>query len=355
MSRIIPTFLVGAFALATSAGCSALLGGRPIVNNKPKKYGSNEMNEAKRDKDLKTLEDMCMLRVDVSGPTPRRKACEAANELLTEREEYAKLAEICQLSNKGEKYEKWADRRKACEVSNERQGGEVIAELKKADCGKVTAAFDKARSAVSNLDKERRKDLLVRVAKKLVKCNHWAFYIEKVAHWGANKKGAGYATIAALAADGVDWEKQFFAYVKSKGNGELFTGKEGQYFLGHFTDYLVDNGKTRRCADYVPVADRVPDASFGPLNWFFRKAKCKRAVAVIAKRLKSDRPKTRAGACRSLGLLGSRRKHKRRLVQLAKTDPYYWLKKKDERGRVFVRPIKVYDVRDACAAAANKL
>lgn len=40
---------------------------------------------------------------------------------------------------------------------------------------------------------------------------------------------------------------------------------------------------------------------------------------------------------------------------MAKDDPYFWLKEKNDDGVPYLQPIKVYDVREECAKAAMNL
>lgn len=344
-------------AALTATGCGSILG-ELSGGSKSKRAGSTEIHAAREKKDVQALTDICTLKREPSTSQDRTEACNFAMDLMIEKNDVAAITEICDNHDKGEKYHGWRNAGRSCDFIRNQAGDASLADLRKAGCDEIIGAFGEARDHIGSgalTDQRSVEGDFVSTGSKMAKCGHWDFLIEEMAHWGQDKKGLGYALIAALASNGVDWRAQFLAYVERKSSGELFTGKQGQFFLRHYTDYLVDRGQVGGCEAYVPVADRVPDASFGPLNWYFRKSGCKAAADVIARRLSSDQHETREGACTSLGLLGTSAKHLSKVKLLAGNDPYYWLKKEDDKGRALIPPVKVYDVRDACAAAANKL
>jgi len=338
--------------LVVVLGGAVALGGCPaLVKHNKKVYGNNELAAAKQQQDVPLLSDMCTMQVTVSGPSVRMQACDTAIEILVANKDGQTLADICNLKNPGEKYEKWGSRGRACGYTMDNAAEDEVKALEAADCDTIKDAFTKASTGLA----KRPNEDFVAVGRKLASCKYWPFIIEKAAHWGQDKKGPGYALIAALADDGVDWEETFFAYVAQAGSGPLFSDTYGRYFLDHYTEFLVDNNKVGRCKDYIPVAARVDDTSFGPLNWYFRKSNCTAAADTIATRLASDRVKTRIGACESLGLLGTKKKHGGKVEVIAKNDPFYSLLSEDGQGRIYDPPLKIYEVRDACAAALNKL
>jgi len=322
-------------------------------------FGNNEYVAAKKAGDVQTLSDACRLKLKPATSSVRSKSCRTAMDILIANNDLKTLGDICNLKGKGEAYEKWTYRETACAKVRKDAGAKDLEALEAADCGGMIAAWETARKALAaeaSANKGQSKERFARLGKKMAKCGHWDFLVEKVTHWGSNESGMGYAAIKAIGDDGADWEQQFFAYVKRKGDGPLFEGKPGVYFLGHYVDYLKNHGKMAKCnTDYIPVADRVGDTSFGPFSWYFRTTKCKKAAKIVAKRLKSDRHQNRIGACKTLGVIGSKRKHRKSLANLGKTDPYFWLKKKDRDGNLLITPIKMYDVRTVCMQAANKL
>lgn len=354
MRPLLTGTLIALLAPLALTGCATLQKlGLDVGASSNRTYNSNDMNDARKKGDTKLLSAMCMQTVKAKVSV--HEACNHAMDLFIEQNDHATLAEICTLKNPGEKYEKWFTRTKACNHTQNHKGSQDIQVLLDADCATLESAFDDAAGALGGLKSQREaNDAFKAVAKKAVECKKITWMIERVNHWGSTSKEMGYASIEAAAQAGVEWEETFFKYVAAQGQGELLGGREGQYFLTHYLTYLIDNGMTKRCEDYIPVAERVEDSSFGPINWYFRETNCKAAADVIAKRMTSPNHRTRRFACKSLGHLGAK-KHKRQITRLANNDPYFWLKEKDEKGNLYLQPIKVYDVRDECAAAANRL
>lgn len=363
MERLTPLALalaVGALSL-TSVGCAALgIGGGGTGGGGKKLYGNNTMNEARDNRDMKTLSDMCMLKVKTQGSQVRRDACESAVEFMIEDKDFATLSSICKGLIPGQTpepgYEKWQYRSKACEAVRLRKGSAETEELAQASCANIEQRYKAAATNLATMsmtDKKGASKVFLAAGKKAAECGKWDFIINEMAHHGNDSKGMGYALITTLGADGTDWVKQFWAYVKRKGSAPAFSGKQGQYFLIHYATFLIKSGKTDKCESYIPVAAKLEDMVFGPLNYFFRETNCKKAASTVAKRLSSDRYKTRMFACKTLGKIGLK-KYRKKLAKLGKSDPYFHLRTKDDRGNLYLKPIKIYSVRNECAKQANK-
>ena len=343
-------------------GCAELLAGFTGTSTTPKgcKAGGEcrtveEVKVARKNNDFKALSEICLTKTSGTKTATKDAACIAAAEVLAEKGDVAKLQEICDGQKHKHKYQDWRKRFKACEAAGAAKSNESVKAIEEATCETLIQTFTEHKSKLTKrvLGDDKRRANLHKAGAKMAKCGHWDFIIEEMAHWGQNKSGMGYALITAMAGDGTDWPAQFLAHAKRKG-GKPFAFEHAFFFLSHYFDYLVDSGKTD-CKPYIAVAANVPDKPFGPFNWYFRKTGCKAAASVIAKRLGADYPKARSGACESLGLLGNKKAHLALVERLAKTDPFFWLKKKDDEGRLLAQPIKIYDVRNECALAANKL
>ncbi len=339
--------------IVSTSGCAGLA--NAILDPKPEgcERGKGEcrtmkdVEAAKKKKDFKALSHICMIKGKVTLHETRIAACHAGVAVLVQKGDVAELEKICRQWS-DEPYKRWLDAKSTPTGTKRRSACRVLRELKSAD---GTKAFDEAScDNMIEVFRKYEKSLtdtaanLARAGSKLAKCGHWDHIIEELAYRGRNKSGKGYKLIVEMAKGGTDWEAQVLAYAKRKGGGQVFTTEYAYFFLSHFADYLVESGKTN-CKPYIKVAARTPDIPFRALNWYFRKTNCTAAAQVIAKRLASDRADVREGACKSLGLLGSKRKHLKKVRLLARTDPYYRVQGLN----------KVYDVRNACAAAANKL
>ncbi len=185
---------------------------------------------------------------------------------------------------------------------------------------------------------------------KLASCGKTDFVFEKLVHRGS-AKGSGEQLLFAMDAAGIDVEAKLLEYMKAH-KSSLFTFEHAGHALDHLTTYLHTKRKFERCTEYFPYAKVLDDKNFGAFNWFFRKANCKGAEKLAAKRLTSDRASTRSGACMTLGQLGNK-SHLRKVNILAKTDPYMKVEKKARDGRLW--EVETWPVRQSCKAAAGKI
>ena len=342
--------LTASISLGGCAGLLSAIGGDGATSGKT----MEDVEAAKGN--FQVLSDTCLGKDGTKNIKVLDAACLAATDALKEKGDVATLTEICEGQKRESPYWSWRQRDAACKAKGLAMAGAAGKGLDTATCETIEGFWKanyKALTDEHSLGDEAAKANFVKGGKKLAECGKWDYVIEQMAHWGQNDKGMGYHLIEAMGTSGTDWEKQVIAYADRKGS-QVFTFEHANYFLSHLVDYLVNHEKMN-CKPYIAIAEKTPDAAFGPFNWYFRKTMCDEAAEIISKRLTSDSHKLRGGACTSLGLLGTKKKHLKKLSLLAKKDAYYWLKEKDSEGRTLIPPVKVYDVRTQCAEAANKL
>ncbi|MFH2007097.1 MAG: hypothetical protein ABI333_10970 [bacterium] len=211
-----------------------------------------------------------------------------------------------------------------------------------ASCAQLPKVFETHKNAIAGgRDKASRQNFLT-VGFKLVKCNNWDYVIEKLIHWGGNN-GDGAALLTALHKAGKKLETQMLAYMK-RHKRSLFNFEHAGYALDHYTSWMHNNRLHKGCGKYIPYAKLLADKVWGNFAWYFRMSQCKAAADIVAKRLASPRSATRAGACKTLGRIGSKR-HLRKINIVARSDSHF----------TFIRGYRTFTVRQACRAAAGQI
>jgi len=189
--------------------------------------------------------------------------------------------------------------------------------------------------------------LFTKLGLRFAECGQWNYIIEKLMHWGESG-GHGEVMTRAVLEKHPEFEDKVLAWMKAHmDNPHSF--KFARRAFDHYAGALIELHRTKKCKAYFPYADNLPGRFFGSFNWYFREAKCKGAEKLAAKRLSSEYPAARGGACRTLAVLGSKHKYLKKLKMLANHDPYYSIHKDT------IPAWKEYTVRDTCAKAANQL
>ena len=326
--------------LAALASLSVLGPGCGVLNEIMGPTGPTQATQADVDaavaaKELAKLEQICWGKT-TNLPDVMRPACKHGVALLKEQGNYDRLKAICSQTDNPE----WRGDAKddACDAVREQN----VASLLKASCDELPATFE-ANSSVLNSDVK----LFTKMGVRFAECGRWNYIIEKLMHLGESG-GPGEVMTRAVLEKYPQFENKVLAWMKAHmDNPHSF--KFARRAFDHYMGALIQLHRTKKCRAYYAYADKLPGRFFGSFNWYFRKAKCKGAEKLAVKRLASDRASTRQGACKTVALLGSKRKYLKKLKLLAKHDPFFILHEDT------IPPWKEYAVRDTCAKAANQL
>jgi len=345
--------------LGLLASVSVVGTGCAVLNSVMGGSGSDKVTQADVDaavaaKDATKLQQIC------SGKTQRpvknqyvsQSACEEEIKLRIEEKNYARLKEICETNNTGEWRGDPATRMKACDAGQDRSVSEAREAVLAASCSDLPTTFAAKKNKLfqfggkSNAMREGR-ELFVKLGLKAAECQKWDFIIEQLMHWG-EAGGYGEVVTRTMFEKIPDFEDKVLAYMSAH-MSDAGAFEHSDYAFDHYVTILDERHMFKNCKKYFPYAAKVPDRTWQMFNWYFRQAKCKGAEKLAVKRLGSDRASTRQGACKTIALLGNKRKHLKLLKRLATSDPFYVLHKDT------IPAWKEYKVRDTCAKAANQL
>ena len=314
------------------------------------RFTEADVDRAAKAQDWEKVERYCLTLG--AGYKPRKKACIVVTDAYANQNKIAKLKEICKGTTGT--YKHWYQRRYTCRQMLLHGGSGEMRQFTQATCADLPALYKAHGNRVTDRSKWGKAGAdanLVHIAERFIGCKQWSFVWRRMAHLGNRYSDQGGQLLEGLHAKGHKLAREMHRFIRKHGR-RAFRFKHANYMTDHFTTFLKRHGDATKCKSWFAAANDAPDKVFGNWNWYFRTVKCQGAERLAAKRLLSARSGTRAGACRTLGVLGGK-KHLRKVLILARTDSYSRIKEVRRNNRIWAT--RIWPVRVACREAAGKI